>query len=52
VSELQIDRNFLHAAHLSLVHPQTGKPLDIHTGLPVELESFLQAIRTDFSINE
>jgi 23S rRNA pseudouridine1911/1915/1917 synthase len=47
--ELQIDRNFLHAAHLSLTHPQTGKPLDIDAVLPVELESFLKAIRTDLA---
>jgi 23S rRNA pseudouridine1911/1915/1917 synthase len=45
--EQQIDRNFLHAAHLSLTHPQTRKPLDLHSPLPVELESFLKAIRTN-----
>jgi 23S rRNA pseudouridine1911/1915/1917 synthase len=45
--DLQLDRNFLHAAHLSLTHPQTRKPLDIHAPLPVELESFLKAIRAD-----
>jgi len=45
--DLQLNRNFLHAAHLSLTHPQTRKPLDIHAPLPVELESFLQSIRAD-----
>jgi 23S rRNA pseudouridine1911/1915/1917 synthase len=45
--ELQLDRNFLHAAHLSLTHPQTRKPMDIHAPLPVELESFLQSIRAN-----
>jgi 23S rRNA pseudouridine1911/1915/1917 synthase len=49
--ELQLDRNFLHAAHLSFTHPQPGtqprKQLDIHAPLPAELESFLKAIRTD-----
>jgi 23S rRNA pseudouridine1911/1915/1917 synthase len=45
--ELQLDRNFLHAAHLSFTHPQAGKQLDIHAPLPAELESFLKAIRTD-----
>jgi 23S rRNA pseudouridine1911/1915/1917 synthase len=45
--ELQLDRNFLHAAHLSFTHPQTRKPLDIDAPLPVELESFLKAIRTN-----
>jgi 23S rRNA pseudouridine1911/1915/1917 synthase len=41
---LQLDRNFLHAAHLSFTHPQTRKPLDVEAPLPVELESFLKAI--------
>ena len=45
--DLQLTRNFLHAAHLSLTHPQTRKPLDIHAPLPGELESFLQSIRAD-----
>ena len=45
---LQLDRNFLHAARLSLAHPQTRKPLDIQAHLPVDLESFLKAIRADF----
>ncbi len=49
--ELQLDRNFLHAAHLSFTHPQPGtqplRQLDIHAPLPAELESFLKAIRTD-----
>src|SRR5580692_5129737 len=46
-STLQLDRNFLHAAHLSFTHPQTRKPLDIHAPLPDELETFLQSIRAD-----
>jgi 23S rRNA pseudouridine1911/1915/1917 synthase len=45
--DLQLARNFLHAAHLSLTHPQTRKPLDIDAPLPVELESFLKAMRAD-----
>jgi 23S rRNA pseudouridine1911/1915/1917 synthase len=45
--DLQLDRNFLHAAHLSFTHPQTRKPMDIDAPLPVELESFLKAIRAD-----
>jgi 23S rRNA pseudouridine1911/1915/1917 synthase len=49
--DLQLTRNFLHAAHLSLTHPQAEtqprKQLDIHAPLPVELESFLNAIRTN-----
>jgi len=47
--ELQPDRNFLHAAHLSFTHPQTHKPMDIDAPLPDELETFLQAIRADLS---
>jgi 23S rRNA pseudouridine1911/1915/1917 synthase len=46
-ASLQLDRNFLHAAHLSFTHPQTHKPLDIDSPLPAELESFLKAIRTN-----
>ena len=43
---LALNRNFLHAAHLSFIHPQTHKPVDIHAPLPVELDTFLNAIRT------
>ena len=44
-AELSLDRNFLHAAHLSFVHPQTNKPMDIAAPLPAELDTFLSAIR-------
>jgi 23S rRNA pseudouridine1911/1915/1917 synthase len=43
--ELGLDRNFLHAAHLSFTHPQTSKPMDIDAPLPAELDTFLSAIR-------
>lgn len=43
---LALNRNFLHAAHLSFIHPQTHKPVDIHAPLPVELDTFLNAVRT------
>jgi len=43
--DLQLNRNFLHAARLSFTHPQTRKLLEIEAHLPAELESFLQAIR-------
>jgi 23S rRNA pseudouridine1911/1915/1917 synthase len=43
--ELSLDRNFLHAAHLSFTHPQTHKPMDIDAPLPAELDTFLSAIR-------
>ena len=42
---LSLDRNFLHAAHLSFAHPQTGKPMDLEAPLPPELQSFLETIR-------
>ncbi len=45
--DFQLNRNFLHAAHLSFTHPQTHKPLDIDAPLPIELESFLTAIRAN-----
>ena len=44
-SELSLDRNFLHAAHLSFAHPQTSKPMNLHAPLPAELDTFLAAIR-------
>jgi 23S rRNA pseudouridine1911/1915/1917 synthase len=44
---LQLNRNFLHAAHLSFTHPQTHKQIEIDAPLPVELESFLEAIRAN-----
>jgi 23S rRNA pseudouridine1911/1915/1917 synthase len=45
--DLQLTRNFLHASHLSFTHPRTHKPLDLRAPLPVELESFLEAIRAN-----
>jgi 23S rRNA pseudouridine1911/1915/1917 synthase len=44
--EFQLDRNFLHAAHLSFTHPQTHKRVDIDAPLSVELVSFLRALRS------
>jgi 23S rRNA pseudouridine1911/1915/1917 synthase len=46
--ELNLGRNFLHAAHLSFTHPQTRKTMDIDAPLPPELETFLAAIRADW----
>ena len=43
--ELSLDRNFLHATHLSFTHPQTNKPMDLDAPLPAELDTFLSAIR-------
>ena len=44
---LKLDRNFLHAAHLSFTHPQTGKPMELDAPLPLELETFLKALPPD-----
>ncbi|GGA67633.1 pseudouridine synthase [Edaphobacter acidisoli] len=44
--ELQLDRNFLHAAHLKFTHPQTHRQVDFSIPLPVELSAFLDDVRT------
>jgi 23S rRNA pseudouridine1911/1915/1917 synthase len=41
-----IDRNFLHAAHLELVHPRTGAPLSLAAPLPDELEAWLHRLES------
>ena len=46
-SELNLDRNFLHAAHLSFSHPKTNKAMDVDAPLPPRLQAFLTAIRAD-----
>ena len=45
--ELNLDRNFLHAAHLSFAHPKTNKAMDIDAPLSPSLQGFLAVIRTD-----
>ena len=42
---LSLDRNFLHAAHLAFAHPQTGKPMQIDSPLPPDLQQFLAEVR-------
>jgi 23S rRNA pseudouridine1911/1915/1917 synthase len=42
---LELERNFLHAAHLVFVHPRTGKTMDIESPLPPDLASFLAALK-------
>ena len=44
---LLLERNFLHAAHLSFTHPQTGKPMDLNAPLPPELADFLETLRAE-----
>jgi 23S rRNA pseudouridine1911/1915/1917 synthase len=41
---LRLDRNFLHAARLEFTHPMTGKPLELESSLPQELEAYLAAL--------
>ncbi|MBI2682960.1 MAG: RluA family pseudouridine synthase [Acidobacteriales bacterium] len=41
---LRLNRNFLHAAELGLLHPRTGKPLRCHSPLPAELAQFLESL--------
>ncbi|WP_260706392.1 RluA family pseudouridine synthase [Edaphobacter flagellatus] len=47
LATLSLDRNFLHAARLVFVHPQTKKELRIESPLPKDLEEFLAAIDAD-----
>ena len=42
---LTLDRNFLHATAIEFAHPRTSEPLAFEAPLPLELMSFLQAIR-------
>ncbi len=42
-----LERNYLHAAHLEFVHPQTGKAVAVDAPLPRELEEFLALLRTE-----
>jgi 23S rRNA pseudouridine1911/1915/1917 synthase len=44
-SNLSLERNFLHAAHLELVHPQTNKAIAVDAPLPQELQDFLGLLR-------
>ena len=43
---LALGRNFLHAAELEFAHPRTGKPLQLQSPLPVELETLLEQIES------
>jgi 23S rRNA pseudouridine1911/1915/1917 synthase len=42
---LELERNFLHAAHIVFVHPKTGKTMEIRSPLPPDLAGFLHALR-------
>jgi 23S rRNA pseudouridine1911/1915/1917 synthase len=45
--ELELQRNFLHAASLEFSHPRTGKAVVAEAPLPAELTGFLDEIRTE-----
>jgi len=46
-SDLELARNFLHAAHLEFAHPRTGKQVVVEAPLPAELSEFLERLRTE-----
>jgi 23S rRNA pseudouridine1911/1915/1917 synthase len=43
--ELGLERQFLHAAELRLVHPETGDPIEVQSELPPDLAAALTAAR-------
>jgi len=43
--DLELERNFLHAAHLEFVHPRTSEAMDIVSPLPGDLTGFLALLR-------
>jgi 23S rRNA pseudouridine1911/1915/1917 synthase len=43
---LELDRNFLHAAHLEFTHPRTAKPVAAEAPLAPELVAFLHALQS------
>lgn len=42
---LGLDRQFLHAAHLSFPHPETGEPVEVTSALPGDLAAALERAR-------
>lgn len=49
VPPLALKRNFLHAAELEFTHPTTGKKVQFSSGLPPELDGFLQQLEHPIS---
>jgi len=41
---LELERNFLHAAHLEFIHPRTGEEVSVEAPLPPELVDFLERL--------
>ena len=50
-ASLSLPRNFLHAAELELTHPGTGMQIALKSGLPKELQAFLDAVDGDVASN-
>lgn len=44
---LSLDRNFLHASRLELVHPRSGEALSLSSPLPRELTEFLDLLERE-----
>jgi 23S rRNA pseudouridine1911/1915/1917 synthase len=44
---LNLERNFLHAAHLEFTHPRTGNAVVIDAPIPEELTEFLERLRAE-----
>jgi 23S rRNA pseudouridine1911/1915/1917 synthase len=42
---MTLDRNFLHAARLSLAHPESGRNLEFEAPLPLDLKGWLTRLR-------
>jgi 23S rRNA pseudouridine1911/1915/1917 synthase len=43
----RFSRPFLHAAHLSFIHPVTGEKMEYTAPLPADLQSILETLRTN-----
>ena len=44
--DLGLERQFLHAARLAFPHPMTGRPVEVESPLPGDLEAALEQART------
>ena len=44
-AQLELERNFLHAARLEFTHPRTGEEVNVEAPLPEELTQFLARVR-------
>ncbi len=42
---VRLERNFLYAAELKLIHPRTGREIALKSPLPKELTSFLESLK-------